>query len=250
MRRGAFGTVVGAGLLAALALPAGGLAIPPTGPAENPGDPPAAVTIATPAVAAGGTVRFTGTGFLNAAGAPQKVYVKLDDHGDNGIGPFTAAADGTLRGAVKLTDPEAPGDIANAAKEHWLRFLAGPSGAHPDNGPARSLKGTFRVLAPAVRAIGASTLRARDGRVAIRLRAGWAAGARGTATLRAAGVTLARGRFALAGGATRTVRLALTAGGRRRLGAGARTLRARLTLTPSGGAAALSSTVNLKGAAA
>lgn len=139
--------LLSAGLAAAV--PAGvAVAIPPTGPAENPGTPPATVTIGTPRVdAAGGKVSFTGTGWLTSKGLPQKVYVKLDDHGDDGIGPFVAAADGTITGAVALSDPEAPADVADASKPHWLRFLAGPSGAYPDNGPPRSLKAAFTVVA-------------------------------------------------------------------------------------------------------
>jgi hypothetical protein len=233
--------------VALLALPAAAAAIPPTGPAENPGDPPATVTVASPEVpAAGGRVAFTGTGFLNSKGLPQKVYVKLDDHGDDGIGPFVAAADGTLKGSVALSDPEAPADIGDAARDHWLRFLAGPSGTYPDNGPARSLKAAFGVVAAPV-ALSATTLRVAGGRIALRLRAAAATGARGTATLRRAGVTLARGPFTLADGRTRTVHIALTAAGRRRLGAG-RALAARLVLTPSSGAA-ITTDVTVKGPA-
>ncbi|WCB95235.1 hypothetical protein DSM104299_03978 [Baekduia alba] len=247
-RRSLATTACVAGALLGAAVPAGVLAIPPTGPAENPGSPPAAVTIATPQVpAAGGAVRFIGAGFLTAGGAPQKVYVKIDDHGDAGIGPFTAAADGTLKGTVALDDAEAPADVADPSKDHWLRFLAGPSGKYPNNGPPRSLKAAFRVVAPAVRVVGTAALRTGSGRVAVRLRAADAAGVRGTADLRAAGVTLARGAFALADDAPHTVRLALTASGRRRLAAGGATLSARLTLTPRG-RSALVANVNVKGA--
>jgi hypothetical protein len=234
--------------LAVLALPAVAVAVPPTGPAENPGDPPATVTVVTPAVpAAGGRVAFTGTGFLNGKGLPQKVYVKFDDQGDHGIGPFVAAADGTLKGSVALSDPEAPNDIRDARRDHWLRFLAGPSGSYPDNGPPRSLRAAFRVVAAPVSAVAATTLRVRGGRIALRLRAATAAGARGTAAVRRAGVTLARGPFALADARTRTVRVALTAAGRRRLGAG-RSLSARLVVTPSSGAA-VATAVTVKGPA-
>jgi hypothetical protein len=225
--------LVAAGGATLLAVPAAVTALPPGGPAENPGTPPATVRIETPQVAAGGRVAFSGTGFLTGKGVPQKVYVKLDDHGDNGIGPFTASADGALAGSVALTDPEAPADVGDATKEHWVRFLAGPSGKYPDNAPARSLKATFRVLAAPVARVGTGALRVRGGRVALRLRAAPDAGATGTATLRAGGVRIARGRFTLAGGAARTVALALTAGGKRRLAHG-RTLAARLTLTVAG----------------
>lgn len=243
-RRLAVGVAVAA---AAVAAPVAALAIPPTGPGDNPGNPPATVTIVTPSVdAAGGRVAFRGTGFLNSAGQPQKVYVKFDDHGDNGIGPYVAAADGTLQGTVALSDPEAPADIADASKDHWLRFLAGPSGKYPDNGPARSLKAAFKVVAPPVRPL-ATALRVADGRVALRLQAASASGARGTATLRRSGVTLARGSFALADAKTRTVKLALTASGKRALKPG-RTLTARLALTPSSGRA-LTTTVTVKRAA-
>jgi hypothetical protein len=233
--------------LAVLSLPAAAVAVPPGGPAENPGNPPATVTVVTPAVQAGGRVAFTGTGFLNGNGSPQKVYVKFDDHGDNGIGPFVAAADGTLKGSVALSDPEAPADIADARQDHWLRFLAGPSGKYPDNGPPRSLKAAFRVVAAPVSAVAATTLRVRGGRIALRLRAATAVGARGTASVRRAGVTLARGSFALADARPHTVRVALTAPGRRRLGAG-RSLSARLVLAPSSGAAT-TTTVTVKGPA-
>jgi hypothetical protein len=236
---------LGAGAL--LALPVGAGAIPPGGPAENPGDPPATVTIATPSVpAAGGAVAFTGTGFLTAAGAPQKVYVKLDDHGDHGIGPFTADATGALHGRIALSDPEAPADIGDAAREHWLRFLTGPSGADPDNGPSRSLKAAFRVTAPAVRAV-AAVLTARGGSVALALRAGGPDGSRGAVVVRASGWTVARGTYALGDGATHAVRVPLTAAGRRRTTRAA-ALTARLTLTPREGAA-IRSTVTVKGAA-
>lgn len=242
MRRG---LVALSALAAAVSGSAVAVAIPPTGPAENPGNPPATVTIDTPSVsAAGGKVSFRGTGFLNSAGKPQKVYVKLDDHGDNGIGPYVAAADGTLKGSVALSDPEAPTDIADASKAHWLRFLAGPSGKYPDNGPPRSLKAEFKVVAPPVRAT-ATALRVVSGRIALRLAAGSDSGARGTASLRRSGATLARGSFTLADTETHTVRIALTAAGRRALKAG-RTLTARLVLTPSSGAA-LTTTVTVKG---
>jgi hypothetical protein len=241
-RRLALGAAVA---VAAVAAPVAAVAIPPAGPAENPGDPPATVTILTPSVRApDGKVSFRGAGFLNAKGQPQKVYVKLDDHGDDGIGPYVAAADGTLKGSVALSDPEAPADVADASEDHWLRFLAGPSGKDPDNGPARSLKASFKVVAPPVRATG-TALRARSGRVALALVAGAASGVEGTATVRRAGVTLARGSFALPDAEAHTVRIALTAAGRRALKAG-RTLAARLVLAPSSGVA-LTTAVTVRG---
>jgi hypothetical protein len=237
--------VAAGGVAALLALPVAAGAIPPTGPGENPGTPPASVTIgAEPVPAAGGRVAFTGTGFLTAAGVPQRVYVKLDDHGDSGIGPFLADTAGGLRGSVALDDPQAPAGGTDPAKEHWLRFLAGPSGKYPDNGPPRSLKATFRVSPPPVRAV-VSALRVSGGRIALRLRAAGAQGSRGTVTLRASGSTLARGRYALADAATHTVAVALTAAGRRRVARARGALRARLTLTPAGGAA-VRSAVTLK----
>lgn len=244
MRRRAL--IAGLAVLAGAIPAAVAVAIPPTGPAENPGNPPATVTIVTPRVnAAGGCVAFTGTGWLNAKGSPQKVYIKLDDHGDHGIGPFVAAADGTLKGSVALADPEAPTDILDAAKPHWLRFLAGPSGTYPDNGPARSLKATFAVVAAPV-GVASSSSRVAGGRVAVRLRATSPSGARGTAALRRSGVTLARGAFALRDARTHTIRLPLTSSGARRLTRG-RTLKARLVVTPSSGDA-LVTTVTVRGA--
>ncbi|HWI73714.1 MAG TPA: hypothetical protein VNT55_17275, partial [Baekduia sp.] len=157
-----------------------------------------------------------------------------------------AAADGTLAGSVALSDPEAPSDIGDAGRDHWLRFLAGPSGTYPDNGPARSLKAAFRVVAAPVSS-SATSLRVRSGRIALRLRAAAGDGARGTASLRRSGVTLARGSFALADARTHTVRIAVTTSGRRRLVSG-RALSARLVLTPSSGAA-VTTNVTVKGPA-
>jgi hypothetical protein len=236
------------GVAAVLAVtPVVASALPPGGPAENPGTPPATVSLGTaPVRATAGQAVFTGEGFLNAAGAPQKVYVKIDDHGERGIGPFVADATGHLEGSVALDRPEAPADITDPSRVHWLRFLTGPSGQDPDNGPPRSLKATFRVVAPPVRAV-ASALTVRGGRVALPLRAAAPKGSRGTVTVRAATTVLARGPYALAGTATRTVRVALTAAGRRRVARASGAVRARLTLTPAGGAA-VRTAVTLTGA--
>jgi hypothetical protein len=66
-------------------------------------------------------------------------------------------------------------------------------------------------------------------------------------TVRAATTVLARGPYALAGTATRTVRVALTAAGLRRVARASGAVRARLTLTPAGGAA-VRTAVTLTGA--
>lgn len=148
------GLGIGVGLLAA----AGAWALPPGGAVDDPGDPPATITIVTPSVPVNGAVSFTGTGWLNQDGTGQSVMVKFDDFGNNGIGPFTADAQGNLSGTVSLTPPAnatarqradyAPSDMNQANSSHWLRFLTGPWGSLPRNGPPRSMRGTFASSPP------------------------------------------------------------------------------------------------------
>lgn len=264
--------------VAALAFPAAALAVPPTGPADNPGTPPASVATATTTVAPHGTVSFTGAGFLNADGKPQKVYVKVDDAGTYGIGPFLAAADGSLGGSVSLDDAEAP-KTASDLGEHHLRFLTGPSGDYPDNGPARSIRAPFTVAPaaaaapappapqapagpvaapPVTFALGAFRLRwpTTSRKVPIRLSTSAPAGAQGSVVVVSrdrlavpgrggkARIRLAQGRFTLAGTGVTTVRLDISAAGKRLLAPRrARPLPARLTVTSTSGAALTSNVV-------
>ncbi len=123
---------------------------------DNPGTPPATAEVTTKQVFAGTQVTFTGTGWLTTAGAPQRFYVKFDDHGGTGIGPYVAQADGTVTATVSMVPPPgatlkqqqdwAPEDL-NTPGTHWLRFLAGPYAQFPDNDPARSVHATFTVVA-------------------------------------------------------------------------------------------------------
>jgi hypothetical protein len=222
-------------LCAAVVLPAGVEAVPPGGPADDPGDPPASISIDTTRVPRHGVVRFTGSGFLTSAGAPQVVYVKLDDHGVNGIGPFVADASGALSGSVSLDHREAPAGIGDTSRGHWLRFLAGPSGRYPANGPARVIKGSFAVV-PAPIDLAATTLRAGATKLMLALRAGSSKGSTGMLLVRGAGrrSVLARGSYRLRDAARRSVVLSLTSSGRRILGRGRR-VPVRVTLSPVGG---------------
>jgi len=230
-RRVALVVVLGA----AAVLPAGVEAVPPGGPGDTPGDPPASVGIDTARVPRHGVVRFSGSGFLTSAGAPQVVYVKLDDHGVNGIGPFVADASGALRGSVSLDHREAPADIGDASKSHWLRFLAGPSGRYPANGPARVMKGGFTVL-PAPIDLASATLRAGASKLILSLRAGSSTGSTGRLRVDRAGtrIVLARGSYQLRNRAQRSVGLELTSSGRRVLGRGRR-VAVRVTISPATG---------------
>ncbi|MGD9695308.1 MAG: hypothetical protein AB7V42_06570 [Thermoleophilia bacterium] len=157
MRRGVARRLPLAAALVAAGIAAGpAVAIPPGGAVDNPGNPPATIAITTPQVSAGGTVGFVGTGWLNSRGEGQRFYIKIDDHGSSGIGPFQANADGTVCGTLSLTPPAgatpaqradyAPADIGDPAKPHWLRFLAGPYSGMEWNAPARSLHGDFAVV--------------------------------------------------------------------------------------------------------
>lgn len=123
---------------------------------DNPGTPPATAQVTTAQVFAGTQVTFTGQGWLTAGGAPQRFYIKFDDHGASGIGPYTANADGTIGATVAMVPPAgatlkqredyAPADLGTPGT-HWLRFLAGPYVDFPDNEPARSVHATFTVVA-------------------------------------------------------------------------------------------------------
>jgi hypothetical protein len=183
-------------------------------------------------------VAFRGTGFLTASGAPQLVYLKVDDAGDAGIGPYRAAADGTVRGTLWLGAPGLPAAVGRPGT-HWLRFLAGPSGAHPENGPPRSLTATFRLAEASVRPA-ASTLTTDGVAATLRLRA--TRRATGTVRLRRTNgaATLARASFSLSGRGTVALRVPLTAAGRRAVESDAR-LAVRLRITPTGGASTLHS---------
>lgn len=155
-RRRPLATAVTAGaLIAALAwTSAAGAAGTPR--PDNPGTPPATVEVTTKQVFAGTQVSFSGTGWLTTAGAPQRFYIKFDDFGSAGIGPYTANADGTVSGTVAMVPPAtatpgqkadwAPADLGTPGT-HWLRFLAGPYADLPNNVPARSLHATFEVAA-------------------------------------------------------------------------------------------------------
>lgn len=123
---------------------------------DSPGSPPATVQVTTTPVFAGTQVSFTGSGWLNAGGGAQRFYIKFDDHGGTGIGPYTANADGTIADTVSMVPPPgatlkqrqdwAPADLGTPGS-HWIRLLAGPYSDMPDNGPARSVHAPFAVVA-------------------------------------------------------------------------------------------------------
>lgn len=123
---------------------------------DVPGSPPATVQVTTTPVFAGTQVSFTGTGWLTAGGGAQRFYIKFDDHGGTGIGPYTANADGTIADTVSMVPPPgatlkqredwAPADLGTPGT-HWIRLLAGPYSDMPDNGPARSVHAPFTVVA-------------------------------------------------------------------------------------------------------
>jgi len=152
-RRIAAGAVAAAGA-AALVLATAGVALPPGGVADQPGTPAGSLTITTPEVPQQGDVGFCVQNIrVDTAGGPaaQPFMLKFDDHGSNGIGPFTPAADGSLCATVS-TDPadypsgaadKLPSDLCDPAKAHWLRLLTG-AWAHPD-GSQRSIAAGFTV---------------------------------------------------------------------------------------------------------
>ncbi len=113
-----------------------------------PAPPPAAVsaTLADMAVAAGGTLSFSFTGFVQSAGGGQHVGLKLDDGAIVGCVP--ANADGSGSGAVAVPATLAPG-------VHTLRLLGGTAcvsigdGGSLSEGPAHNALVSFTVTAPA-----------------------------------------------------------------------------------------------------
>ncbi|MDP9814761.1 WxL domain-containing protein [Spirilliplanes yamanashiensis] len=138
------------GLIAALA---GATVLAVAAPAHaadpRPDNPKGAtVAIAASTVAPGGTLAFTGTGFVNADGTGSNVVVKVDDgqvrKADGGdIFAEVKAADttGAVSGTVTL-----PAGVTGAG--HWLRMLTGA----PDE--VRSLHtALFAVEAPKVAAV-------------------------------------------------------------------------------------------------
>lgn len=138
----------------ALVLAASGVALPPGGVADQPGTPPGSLTITTSEVPQKGDVGFCVQNIrVDTASGPaaQPFMLKFDDHGSNGIGPFTPAADGSLCATVS-TDPadyasgaadKLPSDLCDPTKDHWLRLLTG-AWAHPD-GSQRSIAAGFEV---------------------------------------------------------------------------------------------------------
>ncbi|MEU4556989.1 hypothetical protein AB0F72_01265 [Actinoplanes sp. NPDC023936] len=125
------------GAAATLAFLAG--AGPAMAAAPRPSNPVGAtVSLAATSVAAGKTLRFSGTGFVNDGGRGQIVTIKLDDV--DILRSVTASDSGAISGTVTI--PKA----TTAGNEHWLRFLAG-SGRENDS-PSRSLaSGYFAVTA-------------------------------------------------------------------------------------------------------
>ncbi|WP_306205945.1 LPXTG cell wall anchor domain-containing protein [Actinoplanes sp. RD1] len=111
----------------------------PAAAAPRPSNPQgAAVTLAASTVAAGTSLRFTGTGWINDGGRGQVVTVKLDD--TDILTTVTASDGGAISGAATVPAATTAGD------GHWLRFLAG-SGQENDT-PARSLASSeFTVTA-------------------------------------------------------------------------------------------------------
>jgi len=140
---------VSAAALASVWVPTAGAAGTPK--PDLPGTPPATVEVTTKEVFAGTQVTFQGAGWLSTGGQPQQFMIKFDDHGVNGIGPYTANADGTIGGTVAMVPPAsatlkqredyAPADLGTPGR-HWLRFLAGWNSS-----PARSLHAEFTVVA-------------------------------------------------------------------------------------------------------
>jgi LPXTG-motif cell wall-anchored protein len=125
------------------------LAAAPVTAAPRPSNPQGAtVALAATTVQAGTTIRFTGTGWVNAAGRGQVVTIKLDDV--DILRTVTATDGGAVSGTV--TVPKA----TKTSGTHWLRLLAG-SGAEND-GPSRSLASAeFTVTAAAGGAAPATT---------------------------------------------------------------------------------------------
>jgi hypothetical protein len=138
------------GVLAAVAA---GLALVVAGPAlaadPRPDSPKGAtVAIGSTTAVPGGTVTFTGAGFVNADGSGSVVLVKIDDGAvrkADGIDVFAevpaAATTGAISGSLTL-----PAGLTGAG--HWLRLLTG-SGAAGDD--VRSLHtDLFTIAAPKV----------------------------------------------------------------------------------------------------
>jgi hypothetical protein len=122
--------------------------------ADNPSGATAVVTAGE--ILPGGTVHFTGAGFVGKDGKTggEIVNIRVDDklvttadQSKAGVmAKVTSAADGTIAGTVDLSlahpdTPVGPG-------RHWLRFLVGSGGGAND--VTRTLHADFTVTAPAV----------------------------------------------------------------------------------------------------
>jgi hypothetical protein len=122
---------------AALVLITGTPALASTPRPSNAGG--ATVKLGSSTVAAGKSIRFTGTGWVNTGKRGQVVTIKLDDV--DILGEVTASDAGAISGSVKI--PAA----TKAGGEHWLRLLAG-SGQENDS-PARSLASSYFAVTAA-----------------------------------------------------------------------------------------------------
>jgi hypothetical protein len=94
------------------------------------------VTLSPTSVAPGGTVSFSGTGYVNDGGTGQTVTVKLNDV--DILGTFEADNSGGLSGSVAIPASLEPG-------EYWLRFLSGAG--KPNDMPISSIHATFTLTA-------------------------------------------------------------------------------------------------------
>ncbi|WP_306205940.1 hypothetical protein [Actinoplanes sp. RD1] len=137
--------VVGGAAALALAAPAAAADPRPDNPAG------ATVALTGTTVAPGGTLRFTGSGFVNADGSGSVVMVKIDDgavrqaDGSDVFAEVTATATtGDISGSLTV-----PTGLSGSG--HWLRLLTG-SGAAGD--AVRSLHTEmFTVAAPSAPAV-------------------------------------------------------------------------------------------------
>lgn len=211
--------------------------------------PPVGATLAAGAVDAGGSLGFAVTGFVRDAGGGQRVSVRLD--GATELACVQTDGLGSGSGTVTVPAGTAPGT-------HTLWFGTG-SGCAADEAPARAVEAAFAVNAPPAATptptatparparISSSSLKVKRRAVSLSLTPG-SARATVTITIRTSSkvrlskqrkrVTLARrARYVLpAGGRTRTVKLALTAEGRRLLRTRSK-VKVQVRLTPAKGKA-------------
>lgn len=117
---------------------------------DNPGSPPASAVVDPGTITQGGTLSFTGKGFVTA-GKGEVIGVRIDDKAilpadtskSDTWGTFTAGSDGTVSGTLDLSKAHPQTPILPG--RHWIRLLTGSLQA---GDTLRSVHADFTVVAP------------------------------------------------------------------------------------------------------